>query len=298
MLTRLINLSNEIRKDPSLTEHVSRMTAFSKYARYEDTIAALRYANSVKARQKAHNPADAGVTFCSPESAPSRNPADQMLESIDTLLDEHEIDAGERGIIPLRIARLAVSQHISFEKLKRIMESCDFDNTAIMAKLKPEEKPKTIEPDAKDSSSLPQLNTLTPINLPSLALLIHAEGGKEPFTTWYNDLRDKKRQYLVTMYLDKLQREHPVDVKALSSAKPDGQVVGLYELRIHECGLRVYFRYVPNNRIILLGGGGKTNLNAQSRDITTCALRALQYNGRAAESAAALREWSKEQTDS
>jgi putative addiction module killer protein len=124
-----------------------------------------------------------------------------------------------------------------------------------------------------------------------LSVLIHSEDGKEPFTKWFNDLRDKKRQASVVKGLAKLRDGHLGDTKSITSKRVDGSVVGLYELKISD-GLRVYFRYVNDNRVILLGGGGKASGGGQDRDIIRSAARAALYNGSGRAEAAQLREWS------
>lgn len=294
-LMKLIELSQEISQDPSLTQYVSRLEAFSKYALQENPAEQLRKTNAARAALADSMARTLGAGEGEQENLllpSSLNSVDQLVGSIEALLDAHEIEADDKEINPLYIARLAARRHFPFEKLKRIMESCDFDNAAIIAALKPEEKITPTEQPQGNSGSFARLSPLPLDDLPALSVLIHSEDGKEPFTAWFDDLRDKKRQESVTKALTKLRDGHMGDTKHITSKKVDGSVVGLYELKIKECGLRVYFRYVNNNRVILLGAGGKANSRSQDRDITRSAARAALYNGRGRDEAAQLREWS------
>jgi hypothetical protein len=138
VLAKLLDLSQQIARDPSLTQYVSRLEAFSKYALYENPSEQLRLANAAKAVVVAPiaRSLDTGVAEQEKLLSPSpTNPVDQLMGSIQALLDAHEIGPEETKINSLYIARLAARRHFSFEKLKRIMESCDFENASILEAL-------------------------------------------------------------------------------------------------------------------------------------------------------------------
>jgi len=84
------------------------------------------------------------------------------------------------------------------------------------------------------------------------------QNGKEPFTGWLKNLRDRYSRDKMHTRIDRLQLGNTGDTKSLGN--------GLYEMRIHSGpGYRVYFGQVGICIALLLCGGNKTT---QQRDIT------------------------------
>lgn len=81
------------------------------------------------------------------------------------------------------------------------------------------------------------------------------EDGREPFTEWLNDQRDKVAQARIRIRLRQVQAGN------FGDAKPVGD--GVSELRIHVgAGYRVYFGRHGKTVVILLCGGDKSSQTA------------------------------------
>jgi len=81
--------------------------------------------------------------------------------------------------------------------------------------------------------------------------------GKEPFTHWFETLKDKKIKAQLKNRLERVAVGNNGDCKALGD--------GIFELRVHYGpGYRMYFAEKGNYFILLLAGGTKAN---QKKDI-------------------------------
>lgn len=81
--------------------------------------------------------------------------------------------------------------------------------------------------------------------------------GKEPFTYWFETLKDKTIRAQLKNRLERVAVGNYGDCKALGD--------GIFELRIHYGpGYRVYFSEKGNYFILFLAGGTKSN---QQKDI-------------------------------
>jgi putative addiction module killer protein len=81
--------------------------------------------------------------------------------------------------------------------------------------------------------------------------------GKEPYTDWFDSIKDVKTQARVMMRIRRLETGNLGDYKALGS--------GIFELRLDfGPGYRVYFGEKNKKLIILLAGGSK---KTQKNDI-------------------------------
>ncbi len=81
--------------------------------------------------------------------------------------------------------------------------------------------------------------------------------GKEPFTQWFNDLRDKMARIKVRQRLDRMSQGNFGDVE------PVGE--GVSESKIHYGpGYRIYFANINTKKALILYGGDK---GTQKKDI-------------------------------
>ena len=83
------------------------------------------------------------------------------------------------------------------------------------------------------------------------------KNGREPFTEWFNAIRDTRAQSRIRSRLTSLEHGNFGDYRSVSG--------GVFELRIHVgAGYRVYFGEIDNTIVLLLCGGDKAS---QARDI-------------------------------
>ena len=91
------------------------------------------------------------------------------------------------------------------------------------------------------------------------------EDGVSPFAEWLSGLRDRRARMRILARLDRASLGNLGDWKALSGAE------GLAALRDpYGPGYRVYFGFVGNRVILLLGGSTKRQQNAAIRKATAC----------------------------
>lgn len=87
--------------------------------------------------------------------------------------------------------------------------------------------------------------------------------GREPFTEWFESIRDQRTQERIQTRLDAIALGHFGDCKSVGA--------GVFELRFRfSSGYRIYFGEVDNMIVLLLCGGDKSS---QERDI----IRAKTY---------------------
>jgi putative addiction module killer protein len=289
-LNNFIQLSQHLVQEPALLKHISREEAFSRYALRKDAVDELRLANkNIDDRLRKQGAMAATVLEDNnlAENAPSTC---FVLQSwIESYLASWEIDASAKGLDPRHLARLADSRNMTAEQLERVLCQCEFDRDKVFAELRNKPIPKPHD----SAAELPQSTHLTQPILEqkrsgTRVILLHSEGGRVPYEDWSQGL-EKREQERLRKTLNKLAHGKLGLLKPLGSHQVDDQTVSMYEVRIHEGGLRVYFRYVSNDRIILLGGGDK---DSQASDISICAQRGIEYNGPSQEERAAkLKEW-------
>ena len=81
--------------------------------------------------------------------------------------------------------------------------------------------------------------------------------GREPFTEWFESIRDQRTQDRIQTRLDSMALGNFGDRKSVGA--------GVYELRFHfGAGYRVYYGEIDNTIVLLLCGGDKSS---QERDI-------------------------------
>ena len=81
--------------------------------------------------------------------------------------------------------------------------------------------------------------------------------GKQPFTEWFESIRDKNTQNRIDKRLERLEDENFGDCQPVGG--------GVFELRLHfGPGYRIYFGQIGNSFVLLLCGGNKAS---QARDI-------------------------------
>lgn len=91
--------------------------------------------------------------------------------------------------------------------------------------------------------------------------------GREPFTEWYDSLRDPKTQNRIDRRLERVETGNLGEYKSVGD--------GVFELILDfGPGYRLYFGEVDNIIVLLLCGGGK---HSQNRDIERAKHYWLQY---------------------
>lgn len=91
--------------------------------------------------------------------------------------------------------------------------------------------------------------------------------GREPFTEWYDSLRDLKTQNRIDKRLERIERGNLGEYKSVGD--------GVFELILNfGPGYRIYFGEVDRTIVLLLCGGGK---RSQDRDIERAKNYWLQY---------------------
>ena len=81
--------------------------------------------------------------------------------------------------------------------------------------------------------------------------------GRQPFTEWFESIRDMKTQTRIRRQLTRLEVGNFGDCQSVGG--------GVFELRIHfGPGYRIYFGKISNTVLLLLCGGDKSS---QPRDI-------------------------------
>ncbi len=81
--------------------------------------------------------------------------------------------------------------------------------------------------------------------------------GRQPFTEWFESIRDMKTQTRIRRQLTRLEVGNFGDCQSVGG--------GVFELRIHfGPGYRIYFGEISNTVLLLLCGGDKSS---QPRDI-------------------------------
>ncbi|MDE0634445.1 MAG: type II toxin-antitoxin system RelE/ParE family toxin [Candidatus Poribacteria bacterium] len=81
--------------------------------------------------------------------------------------------------------------------------------------------------------------------------------GREPFTEWFESIRDQRTQDRIQTRLDAMALGNLGDRKSVGA--------GVYELRFHfGAGYRVYYGEIGNTIVLLLCGGDKST---QRQDI-------------------------------
>ena len=91
--------------------------------------------------------------------------------------------------------------------------------------------------------------------------------GREPFTEWYDSIRDEDIQNRIERRLDRIISGNFGDYRSVGA--------GVFELRFpFGAGYRIYFGEVDNTIILLLCAGDKSS---QSRDIERAKRYWLEY---------------------
>ena len=92
---------------------------------------------------------------------------------------------------------------------------------------------------------------------PKQIIIYRTEQGNEPFTTWFDALKDKPTQARIDARLTRVEAGNLGDYKSVGD--------GVFELRVHVGkGFRLYFGNIGNAIVVLLSGGTKEQ---QSADI-------------------------------
>jgi putative addiction module killer protein len=83
------------------------------------------------------------------------------------------------------------------------------------------------------------------------------DNGKEPFTVWFENLKDAMARIKIRQRLDRMTKGNFGDVEPVGT--------GVLEIKIHHGpGYRIYFANLSSNKILILYGGAK---GTQKKDI-------------------------------
>lgn len=84
-------------------------------------------------------------------------------------------------------------------------------------------------------------------------ILVYSDDkGREPFTEWLTNLKNKKSQQVILLRIQRIRRGNFGDCKKLKCAD------GIEELRVqYGPGFRIYFSRIENRVVLLLGAGDK-----------------------------------------
>lgn len=288
VIQALFTYAHALNFNPTLMENISRKDVFSRFAMSGRPLSDLTSEVQRIAERTAVTLRPSHVPVPKDDEQITISRLDQMLNSIENLFEEWEVEAVSEELAPLRLARLAVSHGVPFAKLERLLFLHEFDGQKVIEALRPEGKAALIEPSPTATQDrLAQLVVGIEPEVTSLSLFMHREGEKEPFTTWYGELQ-KSQKHRVDAALHKFAEGHFGNVKKLSTRAKSEADVSAYEVKIKDSGMRIYFRYLPNQRVILLGGGDKSS---QDRDIPLMMDRAALYNGNNNPLSDGLREW-------
>ena len=97
--------------------------------------------------------------------------------------------------------------------------------------------------------------------------LYTTQNGREPFTDWFESIRDKTIKNRIDRRIDRLENGN------FGDCRPVGE--GVFELRLHfGPGYRIYFGEVANTVILLLCAGDKSS---QQNDIERAKTYWLKY---------------------
>ena len=104
---------------------------------------------------------------------------------------------------------------------------------------------------------------------PKEVLAYADEAGREPFTAWLNQLRNRAGRQRILVRLRRLEQGNFGDCKSLGD--------GVHELRVFfGPGYRVYFGEDGNTIVVLLSGGDK---RSQAKDIVNAKKYWKEYQG-------------------
>jgi putative addiction module killer protein len=93
------------------------------------------------------------------------------------------------------------------------------------------------------------------------------QNGREPFTEWFNAIRDTRAQSRIQGRLDRLEAGNFGDCQSVGS--------GVFELRLNfGPGYRLYFGEMDRTIVLLLCGGDKST---QTRDIQRAKIYWSEY---------------------
>lgn len=91
--------------------------------------------------------------------------------------------------------------------------------------------------------------------------------GRQPFTEWFESIRDKNTQNRIGKRLERLENGNFGDCQPVGG--------GVSELRLHfGPGYRIYFGQIGSTLVLLLCGGDKTS---QARDIELAKSYWIEY---------------------
>lgn len=104
---------------------------------------------------------------------------------------------------------------------------------------------------------------------PRELVLYRTTNGKEPFTEWFESIKDRTILNRIERRIDRLRDGNFGDCKSVGG--------GVFELRLHfGPGYRIYYGEVSNSVLILLCAGDKSS---QQRNIEQAKVYWLDYKG-------------------
>lgn len=241
----LVAYSEHYDRFPTCTSLISRDEALTIFAFNRRPLSEL---NSEEVFLHQQQRAREEAKLLQSQPAPARATPTPLAPVVDehreVILKHARSESSESAIIHLqRAARFHDVTPLELERLLRLNDG-NIDATIAALKINPQSKDPLEQPDQSEPSSKVE-RTLQPFTF----VAHRAEHG---FTKWFNGLSDDE-QTRVRDTLKNVARR----CTGITKAVKGGQYRGLYEVRVMDCQLRIYFRFIPGMRIVLLTGGGK-----------------------------------------
>lgn len=238
---------------------------FAVFAFHKQPINEMQAEN--RRREKATEPRPViEAPLPSREAAPLLPPVDDTtvrLKDIIAAGTGEDIDAVGAG---MRLLRVCVSHAIPPRELERLLKEHAGDAMKVVRAIQrgaATDEDTTTGSMAKEGGPLVTTPAVTP------RYTVYAHGGDNGFTKWHQGLPEEERLRVSEVVSDvafgRLGKSRVL--KARNRA-------GINEIRVMDLGLRVYFGYLPDHRIILLCGGNKSD---QERDIARAHRYAREY---------------------
>ncbi len=240
---------------------------FGSFAFHRQPIEDMRSENKRRERQ-----AEASTTAVAYKTEPSTvltlPPIDESTSKIKEIIESRtgaRVDSIGSG---MRLLRLCVSHGVSPRDLERLMDAQSGDPVQVIRAIQqpPQAAPSSDVVDKEESKCILKPPSLTP------RFAVYAHSGDNGFSKWFESLSVEEQKRVSEVISDvaheRFGKARPIKTQKFS---------GIYEMRIMDLGLRVYFKYLPGQRLLLLCGGHKSD---QQRDISRASTYSKEYRAR------------------
>lgn len=265
-LRHLIAYAEHFEQYPTCTSLISRDEALRSFAFHRRPISELNAEETLLHQQQRAqeetkpSPGTASITIFSPPSLPAIRD-----EHREVILKGVPQNTSESEVVHLqKAARFYDVAPLELEKFLRLHKG---DVGATIASIK-ETYQSQVSLEETEAAETP--NKDGAIATPFTFISHRADQG---FSKWFNGLSEDE-QVRVRDTLKNVARGCTGITKAVK-----GGHRGLYEVRVMDCQLRIYFRFIPGMRIVLLTGGNKGDSRTrQQHDIDRAARYLEEYD--------------------